>query len=269
MKATRLGAHRWQIAAVLVALATVVAGKQYYRHASAGELGWMLSPTAHMVGAVSGGDFVYEAGAGWIDRDLRFVIAPACAGLHFALAAFLALVLGGLPAMRTLRATAGRLVTAVAFAYVATLVVNTTRIAIAIAMHRGTIDVGGFDHGEVHRIEGVAVYLGGLCALYALARAVHTRNGPMRLLVERGRRLRWMAVPIAAYLVVTLVLPAVHGAALQGEFLRHAGWVVAVCVGVVVLAAVGGVVATLAGAGMRRLANHREPRCVVSAGGPS
>ena len=170
------GMNRWQIAAVIVALAVVVAGKQYYRHASAGELGWILSPTARMVGAVSGGDFAYEAGAGWIDRGLRFAIVPACAGLHFALAAFLALALGGLGAMRTPRSAAGRLAIAAVMAYAATLVVNTTRIAIAIAMHRGTIDVGGFDHGEVHRIEGVVVYLGGLCALYAAARAVHARR---------------------------------------------------------------------------------------------
>jgi exosortase K len=171
----RLRARRWQIAALVVALAVVVAGKEYYRHASAGDLRWILAPTAQLAGAVSGGDFIYEAGAGWIDRDLAFLIAPPCAGLHFALAAFLALVLGALPAMRTARAAATRLAAAAALAYAATLVVNTTRIAIAIAMHRGTIDIGGLDRGELHRIEGIVVYLGGLCALYALARALPTR----------------------------------------------------------------------------------------------
>jgi exosortase K len=172
----RLRAHRWQIAAVCAALALVVAGKQFYRTASADELGWLLAPTAGLTGLVSGGDFVREAGAGWIDRDLRFLIAPACAGLHFALAAFLALALGALPAMRTARAAAGWLIGAAALAYAATLVVNTARIAIAIGMHRGTIDTRGYDRVELHRLEGIVVYLGGLCALYALARAVHTRR---------------------------------------------------------------------------------------------
>jgi exosortase K len=171
-----LRAHGWQIAAVLVALAVIIAGKHYYRHASAGELGWILAPTAWLAGVVSGGDFVYEAGAGWIDRDLLFLIAPPCAGLHFALAAFLALALGALPAMRGPRAAAGWLLAAAALAYTATLIVNTTRIAIAIAMHRETIDFCGLDRGELHRIEGIAVYLGGLCALYALARALHRRR---------------------------------------------------------------------------------------------
>jgi exosortase K len=171
-----LASHGWQIAAVLVVVAVIVAGKHYYRHASAGELSWILAPTSWLAGAVSGGDFVYEAGAGWIDRDLLFLIAPPCAGLHFALAAFLALALGALPAMRTPRAAAAWLLAAAAVAYAATLVVNTARIAIAIAMHRGTIDIGALDRGEVHRIEGIVVYLGGLCALYALARAVRDRR---------------------------------------------------------------------------------------------
>ena len=169
-------AHRWQIAALVVAVCVVVAGKQYYRAASAGELGWILAPTARLVSAVTGGHFVYEAGVGWVDRDATFIIAPACAGVNFAMAAFLALTLGGLAGMRTGRATAVRLAGAAAMAYGATLVVNTLRIALAIALHQGTIDLGGIDRGEVHRVEGILVYLGGLCALYAFAGMLERRG---------------------------------------------------------------------------------------------
>jgi exosortase K len=168
--------HAWQLAAIAVAVAVVVAGKQYYRSASAGELGWILAPTARLVSAVTGGHFVYEAGAGWVDRAATFIIAPACAGVNFAMAAFLALTLGWLGAMRTWRAAAVRLAGAAALAYGATLVVNTSRIALAIALHEGTIDLGELDRAEVHRIEGIVVYLGGLCALHALARAIEPRS---------------------------------------------------------------------------------------------
>src|SRR5262249_13818095 len=116
------------------------------------------------------------AGAGWIDRDQAFVIAPACAGLNFALAAFLALAIGWAGAMASARATAGRLAAAAALAYAATLVVNTVRSAIAIALHDGPISTRGRGSGEAHRAEGIAVYLGGLCALYALARALDGRT---------------------------------------------------------------------------------------------
>ena len=173
---TFLREHPWRIVAVAVALAVVVLGKQYYRDASADDLRWILAPTAKMVSWVSGGNFVYEAGPGWVDPHIRFIIAPPCAGVNFALAAFLALALGALPSMRTARGTAVRLAGAAAVAYVATLVVNTTRIAIAIAMHKGTIDIAGYDRAELHRIEGIVVYLGGLCVLYGIARSVANRS---------------------------------------------------------------------------------------------
>lgn len=169
-------AHRWQIAALVVAAAVIVVGKHDYRTASAGELGWILAPTARLVSAVSGAHFTYEAGVGWVDRDVTFIIAPACAGVNFALAALLALVLGWLAGMQTLRGTLARLGAAAALAYAATLVVNTLRIAVAIALHQGTIDLGDLDHAEVHRAEGILVYLAGLCALYALARALEPRR---------------------------------------------------------------------------------------------
>ena len=167
---TRAG--RWQLAGLLAAAAVVLAGKQYYRHASADDLSWILAPTAHLVSLVRGADFVREAGAGWIDRELAFIIAPSCAGLHFALAAFLTLVLGWTAGMRTARSTAVRLALAAAVAYGASLVVNTARIVIAIAMHRGEIDLARLDPITLHRVEGILIYLGGLCALYAVARAV-------------------------------------------------------------------------------------------------
>jgi exosortase K len=168
--------HRWRLAGLLVAAAVVCAGKHYYRHASADDLAWILAPTAHLVSLVRGAHFVHEAGAGWIDRELTFIIAPSCAGLNFALAAFLALALGWCSGMRSARSTAVRLGLAAALALVATLIVNTARIVVAIAIHRGEIDLGQLDRAEVHRIEGILVYLGGLCALYAVARALEARR---------------------------------------------------------------------------------------------
>lgn len=219
--------HRRRIAAVVVALAVVIIGKELYRSASAAELRWILGPTAMLVGWVTGGDFKYEAGPGWVDRDLRFIIAPECAGVHFALAVFLALALGGLAGVSTWRRAALQLGAAAAIAYPAMLLVNTTRIAIAIAIHRGTIDLGDLDPGEVHRIEGVLVYFGGLCAVYAIARGIQSRK-----LVSA----RWLAVPLTVYLAITLGLPILNGAARQAEFLRHAAWVAGGCVVVASLA---------------------------------
>ena len=164
--------HGWQLAGLVVALVVVVVGKQFYRTASPGDLTWILAPTARSVSLLTHSTFVYEAGAGWIDRDQTFIIAAACAGVNFAIAAFLVITFGWLGGMRSARTTIGRLAGAAAVAYLATIMVNTLRIAIALALHRGVIDIGDLDRAEVHRDEGIVIYLAGLCALYALARAL-------------------------------------------------------------------------------------------------
>ena len=151
----------WQIAALACATAVVVAGKQFYRGASPAELAWLIAPVAKLAGLATGTHFAYEAGLGWVSRDARFVIAPVCAGLNFALAAFLALVVAWLPAMRGARAAAGRVATAAAVAYVVATIVNTVRIVLALEMHAS---------GAAHEVLGIVVYLGGLCALYSWAR---------------------------------------------------------------------------------------------------
>jgi exosortase K len=154
---------KWQVAAIAIAAVVVIAGKQYYRSASAGDLAWILAPTAHAVTWLGCGHFVFDAQQGWVDSSLGFAIAPACAGLHFALAAFLALVIGGLSRITDWKSLARTLGAAAVIAYVATLVVNTIRIALAIEMRRP----------DLHQMEGTLVYLGGLVLLYALARRHH------------------------------------------------------------------------------------------------
>ena len=154
---------KWQVIAVVVAIVVVIAGKQYYRTASAGDLAWILAPTAHAVTWLGCGHFVFDAQQGWVDGGLGFAIAPACAGLHVALAAFLALVIGGLGRIGDCKSLICTLAVAAVIAYAATLVVNTIRIAIAIEMRRP----------DLHQMEGTLVYLGGLVLLYALARRHH------------------------------------------------------------------------------------------------
>ena len=67
-------------------------------------------------------------------------------------------------------------------------------------------------------------------------------------LSDRWSRLRPMAIPIAAYLIITLGLPAANGAGARAEFGHHALWVAAGCAVVIGLA----LVASLALDGVRR-----------------
>lgn len=158
---------RWQAAAVVLAVIGVVVGKELYRDASAGGLSVFLAPTARLVGWITGRSFEYEAGTGWIDRGGTFIISPACAGVNFALAAWLALMIARSAAVHGGRTLVEAAIVSAAIAYVATVVVNTVRVAIAVGLHHA--DLGAMDRGEVHRMEGIVVYLGGLVALYAIA----------------------------------------------------------------------------------------------------
>jgi len=46
------------------------------------------------------------------------------------------------------------------------------------------------------------------------------------------RRLRWLAVPLAAYVAITVALPAANGAVWRAEFVRHLALVAIGCVAV-------------------------------------
>ena len=58
----------------------------------------------------------------------------------------------------------------------------------------------------------------------------------LECLARRAGRLRWMAVPLAAYLAVTAFLPLLHGAAARPGFARHIAWVAVGCASVGALA---------------------------------
>ena len=67
-----------------------------------------------------------------------------------------------------------------------------------------------------------------------------------RLSEEEARamleRVRWMLVPIAAYLVITLLLPAANGATNRAAFGRHAAFVLLACIAVMSAVAIGGAI---------------------------
>ena len=80
-------------ALVLVIVMLVVWGlKRHYSDARADDLGWILSPTARLVGLVSGTPFVLAPGEGYVSHERLFLIEKSCAGINFMAAAFVMLV---------------------------------------------------------------------------------------------------------------------------------------------------------------------------------
>lgn len=186
--------------AIVVALVGSACVKAFYHSASAAQLAPFLWPTARLCGWLTGAPFV-AGPTGYFSAQLRFLIAPACAGVNFFIVAWLALaILRDQPLRSAL------------YAYGATLAANTLRILGAIWLHLSGAD-------RFHRIEGVVVYLGVLAVVVGLA----------------ARNARALAVALACYLAVTLLVPLARGAGARAAYWQHA----AVVGGVTALFALG------------------------------
>lgn len=168
----------------LTALSAAAAGlwalKRYYADADADALWWILQPTATIAGAITRTTFVSVSGEGWFSPERVFLIEKSCAGINFmiAAAAMLAFVLvgrahGWMSCARALAISAGG-------SYAAAVLVNSVRISIAMWLAAHPLAFARVSGEQLHRLEGIVIYFGGLVLLYELVQ----RAGPAR----SGRR---------------------------------------------------------------------------------
>jgi exosortase K len=161
----------------VLAVAALIAWalKQHYSDARADDLWWILGPTAKLVGLTTGVPFALQPGEGYFSRERLFLIEKSCAGINFMIAAFVMLVLtlfhrvrAGPPALRVLSVS-------LLASYAAAVVTNTLRIAIAMWLSAHPAELTTISAANVHRIEGVVVYFGGLVVLYDLVQRLDRR----------------------------------------------------------------------------------------------
>jgi exosortase K len=159
-------------AAVLAVMALAMfALKRHYSTAEVEDVRWILWPTSTLVALVTGSAFEFERGAGYLSREHFFVIEKSCAGLNFMIAA---LGMIGFALSRHAgrwRDSAGILARSVVLSFVAAVLVNTLRILVAIGLSSVDLASGWWTAPRIHRVEGVAVYFGGLMVLNRMARA--------------------------------------------------------------------------------------------------
>jgi exosortase K len=191
------------------AAAAAYALKRFYSTASAAELRFVLAPTTWLVEAVGGHRFDWTP-QGYLSAELRFVIAPVCAGVNFLIVAFAALVLGFVRPRRPVLHNAAIVAAAAAAAYATTIVANALRILIAIPLWTRHVSLGWLTGARLHELVGVGVFLGMLLLLYAGARRL--AGAPVRA---------WVA--LLPYAGVMLVVPLLRGAHQRAGFWVHAG----------------------------------------------
>jgi exosortase K len=164
---------------VLAAVALIAFGlKRHYADARADDLSWILSPTARLVGAMTGTTFTWQAQEGHFSRDRLFLIEKSCAGINFMVAAFGMLALARLHRVASGCSAARVLGMSLLASYAAAVLTNAMRIAIAMWLAAHPFARSTFSAADVHRLEGILVYFGGLMLLYELAQRLDRRAVP-------------------------------------------------------------------------------------------
>ena len=184
--------------AILAVTALLMWGvKRQYADAPADDLRWMLTPTSRLVSLATGVPFEWQSREGYFSRERMFLIAKACAGINFMIAAF-GMTVFLLAARATTAASAGRIViVSAAVSYAAAILVNAARISFALwlAAHPGAVT--WLSAAQLHRAAGIACYFGGLLILYQS--------------IRRSERAT-LAVPLAWYYAIAIVVPLLNGA---------------------------------------------------------
>ncbi len=208
------------VLAFAAAAGAAYALKRFYSSASAADLRLVLAPTAWLVEVAGGHRFEWTP-QGYLSTELRFLIAPVCAGLNFLIVAFAALVLGFVRPRRPALHNLGILGAAAVAAYVTTLLANAVRILLAIPLWTHHVSFGWLTGPRLHELVGVGVFLGMLLLLYGAARRV--AGEPVRA---------WVA--LVPYAAMMLVVPLLRGGHQRAGFWVHA----AIVTGALVAAAV-------------------------------
>ncbi len=214
--------------------------KLYYRQADCDSLLWVLAPTAWWVEFLSRIPFRYVSGAGYVNHDLRLLIAPSCSGVRFMIILFATLVFSfvhvaaSVPAvssrkagnLQALQGVDGELrgkkilrremrgfawiIISMLMSWVCTVFVNGLRIIAAIFLPIYLKDAGlmggVLTQDRLHTVIGVVVYFASLIAIYHL----------VDYLIGRRRAAWKCASPVFWYFVLTLGLPLLRGGRGEG-----------------------------------------------------
>jgi len=207
--------HVAQAAFVVTSAAAL---KLYYSTASVNDLRWILAPTALLTELVTGDSFEFESFAGYINTDHTFLIAGSCSGVNFLITSFLMLALAKLWRDRSWHVSWRFIPIAALTAYVVTIIANTVRISAAIQLNDSPSMHAWFDPEQLHRLEGILVYFGFLLLLFFVSERLSSHDG------APSSRLFF---PLLIYYAMTLGLPLINGASLQGaDFWGHAAFVI-------------------------------------------
>lgn len=204
-----------KLALLLVVALVMWSMKRYYADAAVDELQWILGPTARLVTAFTGARFEWESGQGYLSRERFFLIEKACAGINFMIAGF-----GMVACTRGRRAGSCRSAAEIVLmgavtSYAAAVLVNAVRITVALWLAEHPVGFGWMTAAQIHRVEGIACYFGGLVLLHELVQRPDHGSEDVSASTLKTAPLFW-------YYAIAVAVPLANGAAARGgAFVEH------------------------------------------------
>jgi exosortase K len=216
------GRARWRAATIAAVAVGLWALKRHYAEASLAGLVFILGPTATLVSLLSGAPFELESGAGYLNREHLFVIGKPCAGINFMVVAWGMLALVFSRRSRDMTTAAGAVVASLSLSYVAAVIVNATRLLLAVTLAAHPLVSTFWTAARIHRALGIAVYFGGLTLLHACALRLVAADRT----IPRGiaDTLRGATLPLLSYYAIALGVPLLRRAG-SVRLLEHAAFV--------------------------------------------
>lgn len=221
--------HRGLISRAITGLAVLISAyllKSFYSQAGSEDLTWIIGPTAWLTEIFSDLAFIHEPGYGWVDAANNAVIAPVCAGVNFLIISFCMSSCQILWKTRSPKKLIIGVITAGLASYAITVVANTARITLSVALLEPDIYFVWLTPGMLHRVSGTVVYYMILC-IYSYSINCFSRNSdsenPTRINSLIGRKLILIA-PLFWYLLLSLGVPFANNAFRNNpeQFITHA-----------------------------------------------
>src|SRR5689334_4109505 len=124
----------------------------------------------------TGATFTMQSGEGYFSRERLFLIEKSCAGINFMIAAFVMVAVALVHRARSGMRAAAVVAASLLASYLAAVLVNAVRIAIAMWLAAHPFASGTFSAADVHRLEGITVYFTGLVFLYEIVLRLDARE---------------------------------------------------------------------------------------------
>jgi exosortase K len=242
---------KYVIVLYIIGLMILLGMKYLYSKASCEELDFILAPTARWVTILGRIDFTKKADVGYINHNIRFIIAPGCSGVQFMLITFSTIFFPFVHRMNSLRKGVCWIAGSFVFSYPFTIFINGIRILLAIYIpvyfNKWNITADWLTAERLHTIIGTVVYVVALLAVYPLAGLVSKSKGnsstgipdkckgklPIKMLYR-------FLPPMLCYFSVTLVIPFLHNAHQNdfNKFLDYARLITSVCFAVILVSCI-------------------------------